>query len=288
MQVTVDPQSGFCFGVVYAIQTAEDELAHSNSLYCLGDIVHNNMEVERLQNKGLKVIDHEQLKSLKNARVLIRAHGEPPETYRIAIENNIELVDASCPVVLKLQNRIRQGYEEGKDVQVVVYGKAGHAEVNGLIGQTNGTAIIVENKDDLAKIDFRRPIRFFSQTTQPTAGFHEMVEEITRRVRKEGKDAHLQVEANDTLCRQVSNREPRLRNFSLEHNVILFVSGKKSSNGKALYEVCKEVNPRTYFLSSWSEVDLAWFKPGETVGICGATSTPRWLMDDIAGKLRVC
>jgi 4-hydroxy-3-methylbut-2-enyl diphosphate reductase len=285
MQVTVDPQSGFCFGVVYAIQMAEEVLEEQGMLYCLGDIVHNNMEVERLQAKGLKIIDHEQLRGLKNTRVLIRAHGEPPETYRIAIENNIELIDASCPVVLKLQNRIRQGYEENSDAQVVVYGKEGHAEVNGLVGQTNGTAIVVDSEADLDKIDFTKPIRFFSQTTQPSSGYRDMVEAIVRRVRQHGKDENLLVEANDTLCRQVSNREPQLIQFSRQHDVILFVSGKKSSNGKVLHDVCKEINPRTYFVSSWSEVDLAWFKPSDHVGICGATSTPRWLMDEIADKL---
>jgi 4-hydroxy-3-methylbut-2-enyl diphosphate reductase len=287
MQVTVDPQSGFCFGVVYAIQMAEEVLEEQGMLYCLGDIVHNNMEVERLQAKGLKIIDHEQLRGLKNTRVLIRAHGEPPETYRIAIENNIELIDASCPVVLKLQNRIRQGYEENSDAQVVVYGKEGHAEVNGLVGQTNGTAIVVDSEADLDKIDFTKPIRFFSQTTQPSSGYRDMVEAIVRRVRQHGKDENLLVEANDTLCRQVSNREPQLIQFSRQHDVILFVSGKKSSNGKVLHDVCKEINPRTYFVSSWSEVDLAWFKSSDHVGICGATSTPRWLMDEIAEKLSV-
>jgi 4-hydroxy-3-methylbut-2-en-1-yl diphosphate reductase len=287
MEVTVDPQSGFCFGVVYAIQMAEEELERGGSLYCLGDIVHNNMEVERLEAKGLKIIDHEQLKELRNARVLIRAHGEPPETYRTAIRNNIELIDASCPVVLKLQNRIRQGYEENSDVQIVVYGKEGHAEVNGLVGQTNGTAIIVDDITDLEKINFSKPIRFFSQTTQPSIGYRSMVEEIVKRVRLEGNDDQLLVEANDTLCRQVSNREPQLIQFSKRHDVILFVSGKKSSNGKVLHDVCKEVNPRTYFVSSWNEVDLSWFGTGDSVGICGATSTPGWLMEEIAEKLRV-
>jgi len=287
MEVIVDPQSGFCFGVVHAIQMAEEELDDKGTLYCLGDIVHNNMEVDRLQARGLKVIDHEQLKNLKNTRVLIRAHGEPPETYRIAIENNIELIDASCPVVLKLQNRIRQGAAEGEDVQIVVYGKKGHAEVNGLVGQTDGKAIIVDSLSALDQIDFTRPIRFFSQTTQPTSGYREMLEEIARRIRKEGKSEQLLLETNDTLCRQVSNREPQLTQFAKQHQVILFVSGKKSSNGKVLHDVCKRVNQRTYFVSTWQEIDLSWIKEGDSVGICGATSTPRWLMEDIAGKLRV-
>lgn len=286
MNVTIDPHSGFCFGVVYAIQMAEDELDAGGELYCLGDIVHNNMEVERLQAKGLKIIDHDQLKNLKNARVLIRAHGEPPTTYRTAIQNNIELIDASCPVVLKLQNRIRNGFEGDSSAQIVIYGKPGHAEVNGLVGQTNGEAIIVENTDDLKKVDFTRPIRFFSQTTQPSIGYREMVDELVRRVRKEGKDENLLLEANDTLCRQVSNREPQLKQFSAKHDVILFVSGKKSSNGKVLYEVCKSVNPQSYFVSSWDEVNPEWLHSASSVGICGATSTPMWLMEDIATKIQ--
>ncbi len=286
MKVTIDVNSGFCFGVVFAIQMAEDELNNSGSLYCLGDIVHNNMEIERLQKKGLKIINHEEFAQLRDTKVLIRAHGEPPETYRTAIENNIELIDASCPVVLKLQNRIRNGAEHLGDGQLVVYGKPGHAEVNGLVGQTEGKAIIVETIDDLEKLDFSRPIQFFSQTTQPTSGFKEMREEIQRRMREAGSGNELELEANDTLCRQVSNREPQLREFAAAHTVILFVSGKKSSNGKVLFEVCKEVNPRTYFISNLDEVQPEWLTDAESVGICGATSTPMWLMEDVAEKLR--
>jgi 4-hydroxy-3-methylbut-2-enyl diphosphate reductase len=286
MKVTIDVNSGFCFGVVFAIQMAEDELNNSGSLYCLGDIVHNNMEIERLQKKGLRIINHEEFAQLRDTKVLIRAHGEPPETYRTAIENNIELIDASCPVVLKLQNRIRNGVEHLGDGQLVVYGKPGHAEVNGLVGQTEGKAIIVETIDDLEKLDFSRPIQFFSQTTQPTSGFKEMREEIQRRMREAGSGNELELEANDTLCRQVSNREPQLREFAAAHTVILFVSGKKSSNGKVLFEVCKEVNPRTYFISNLDEVQPEWLTDAESVGICGATSTPMWLMEDVAEKLR--
>jgi len=286
MEVTIDVNSGFCFGVVFAIQMAEDELKQSGSLYCLGDIVHNNMEVERLQAKGLKIIDHEQFAQLSNTKVLIRAHGEPPETYRIAIENNIELIDASCPVVLKLQNRIRNGYEHLGEGQIVVYGKEGHAEVNGLVGQTNGKAIIVESVEDLDKLDYAKPIQFFSQTTQPTEGFRQMRAEIERRVGAAGLDNAMQLESNDTLCRQVSNREPQLREFAAAHDVILFVAGKKSSNGWVLYNVCKEVNPAAYFVSSWEEVNLDWFDAKSRIGICGATSTPMWLMEEIADKLK--
>lgn len=286
MEVTIDVNSGFCFGVVFAIQMAEDELKQSGSLYCLGDIVHNNMEVERLQAKGLKIIDHEKFAQLSNTKVLIRAHGEPPETYRIAIENNIELIDASCPVVLKLQNRIRNGYEHLGEGQIVVYGKEGHAEVNGLVGQTNGKAIIVESVEDLDKLDYAKPIRFFSQTTQPTEGFKQMRAEIERRVGAAGLDNAMQLESNDTLCRQVSNREPQLREFAAAHDVILFVAGKKSSNGWVLYNVCKEINPAAFFVSSWEDVNLDWFDAKSRIGICGATSTPMWLMEEIAEKLK--
>jgi 4-hydroxy-3-methylbut-2-enyl diphosphate reductase len=286
MEVTIDVNSGFCFGVVFAIQMAEDELKQSGSLYCLGDIVHNNMEVERLEAKGLKIINHEQFAQLSNTKVLIRAHGEPPETYRTAIENNIELIDASCPVVLKLQNRIRNGYEHVGEGQIVVYGKEGHAEVNGLVGQTNGRAIIVESVDDLDKLDYSKPIQFFSQTTQPTEGFRQMRAEIERRIAEAGGDNPLQLESNDTLCRQVSNREPQLREFAAAHDVILFVAGKKSSNGWVLYNVCKEINPNSFFVSSWDEVNLDWFETESRIGICGATSTPMWLMEEIASNLK--
>ena len=286
MEVTIDVNSGFCFGVVFAIQMAEDELKNSGNLYCLGDIVHNNMEVERLEKKGLKIIDHEQFKTLRDTKVLIRAHGEPPETYRTAIENNIDLIDASCPVVLKLQNRIRNGVENLGEGQIVVYGKEGHAEVNGLVGQTNGKAIIVDTIEDLGKLDYYKPIQFFSQTTQPTEGFKLMRDEIQRRINESGNSNEIVLESNDTLCRQVSNREPQLREFAANHDIIVFVSGKKSSNGKVLFDVCHEVNAQSYFVSTWEEVDASWFDNDSKVGICGATSTPMWLMEDIAEKLR--
>ena len=286
MEVTIDVNSGFCFGVVFAIQMAEDELNNSGNLYCLGDRVHNNMEVERLEKKGLKIIDHEQFKTLRDTKVLIRAHGEPPETYRTAIENNIELIDASCPVVLKLQNRIRNGVENLGEGQIVVYGKEGHAEVNGLVGQTNGKAIIVDTIEDLGKLDYSKPIQFFSQTTQPTEGFKLMRDEIQRRINESGNSNEIVLESNDTLCRQVSNREPQLREFAANHDIVVFVSGKKSSNGKVLFDVCHEVNAQSYFVSTWEEVDSSWFDNDSKVGICGATSTPMWLMEDIAEKLR--
>lgn len=290
MKITIDSESGFCFGVVFAIQMAEAELDVSGSLYCLGDIVHNNMEVDRLTKKGLKIINHEQLKDLRDCKVLIRAHGEPPETYQTAIQNNIELIDASCPVVLKLQNRVRTSFDDVKkhNGQVVIYGETGHAEVNGLVGQTNGEAIILTGEHDLHKIDFTRPIYLFSQTTKSSEGFRKMRDLIESKV-KEYKGV-LETEdfiANDTICRQVSNREPQLEKFAAAHDVIIFVSGKKSSNGKALYGVCKNINPRTHFISEVSEVQLSWFDGAESVGICGATSTPMWLMQDVAAFLEL-
>lgn len=289
MKITIDPHSGFCFGVVYAIQMAEEELERSGTLYCLGDIVHNNVEVDRLKAKGLKIIDHTDLRSLHDCKVLIRAHGEPPETYQIALKNNIELIDASCPVVLKLQNRVRASYDEvvANDGQVVIYGEAGHAEVNGLVGQTGGKALIVKNEEDLDKIDYSRPIYFFSQTTKSSKGFEHMQSLIEERSRK-AQESEIQEEylsTNDTICRQVSNREPQLRKFSEQFDLVLFVSGKKSSNGKALFEVCRTVNPRTYFISDVDEINLDWFDGIQSVGICGATSTPMWLMQKVATHL---
>lgn len=285
MKVTIDPHSGFCFGVVYAIRMAEEELERDKKLYCLGDIVHNNMEVDRLRSKGLEIINHEQLKNLRDCKVLIRAHGEPPETYQLAIQNNIELIDASCPVVLKLQNRVRNSFddvEEGEG-QIVIYGEAGHAEVNGLVGQTQQKAIIVKTEEDLARVDFTKPIHFFSQTTKSTAGFEKMEQMIQERIiRTKGSLEEGDFITNDTLCRQVSNREPQLQRFAKSHDVILFVSGKKSSNGKALYSVCQAANPKSYFISDSTEIQPEWFEGVETVGVCGATSTPMWLMEKVA------
>lgn len=284
LEVEIDQDSGYCFGVEYAIRMAEDAMAENKKLYCLGDIVHNDMEVQRLHGKGLRVINHEQLRELTDCKVLIRAHGEPPETYKIAMENNIELIDASCPVVLKLQNRVKNAYDK-MDVQkgqVVLYGKKGHAEVSGLNGQTNGNAIIVMDEGDLDQIDFSRPVTLFSQTTKSTKGFYKIKEIIESRLeaaKQPEKETYLN--ANDSICRQVSNREPKLVAFSQEHDVILFVSGKKSSNGRALYQVCEAQNPQSYFIESEAEIDLKWFENNQTVGICGATSTPMWLMERV-------
>jgi len=283
MNVTIDTNSGFCFGVVNAIQAAENILKHEEKLYCLGDIVHNNKEVDRLTDLGLIIIDHEQFKQLRNEKVLIRAHGEPPSTYKTALENGIELIDASCPVVLKLQNNVRLGNEKMKEQggQLVIYGKQGHAEVSGLAGQTNGEAIVVNSKEDLVKkVDFSKPVNLFSQTTQSIEGFNEIVQTIEKNQEEEGAKGKFII--HDTICRQVSHRAPQLRVFAKKHDVILFVSGKKSSNGKYLYGVCKESNPRSYFISSKEEIDFSWFKKNDSIGICGATSTPRWLMDEVA------
>jgi 4-hydroxy-3-methylbut-2-enyl diphosphate reductase len=284
MEVTIDKNSGYCFGVEFAIKMAEDEMEVSDKLYCLGDIVHNDMEVKRLSEKGLVVIDREQLQSLTNCKVLIRAHGEPPETYRTAIENNIELIDASCPVVLKLQHRVKTAFDkmEREKGQIVIYGKKGHAEVIGLTGQTLEKAIVVMEDKDLDKVDYSRPVTLFSQTTKSTKGFYELKSKIEDRIKAEkGELSEVDFNANDSICRQVSNREPQLQRFSKENDVILFVSGKKSSNGRALFQVCLAENSRSYFVENETEINSAWFSPEDKVGICGATSTPMWLMERV-------
>ena len=288
LKITVDPKSGFCFGVVYAIEMAENILKKDNKLYCLGDIVHNNREVDRLNNLGLEIIDHKRLSELNDCKVLIRAHGEPPSTYEIALKNNIKLLDASCPVVLKLQHQIKEGYETIKKIngQVIIYGKEGHAEVTGLVGQTNGEAIIVTTKEDISKIDFEKPIYIYSQTTKSPKAFQDIVDEIKKELIALGKDVDLKFVVHDTLCRQVSGREPQLKTFASENDVIVFVSGTKSSNGKMLFLSCKEQNKQSYFVSDTKEIDENWFKNSNSVGICGATSTPRWLMDEVADYIK--
>jgi 4-hydroxy-3-methylbut-2-enyl diphosphate reductase len=290
MEITIDKNSGYCFGVEFAIKMAEDEMEHSEKLYCLGDIVHNDMEVKRLSEKGLEVIDREQLSQLSDCKVLIRAHGEPPETYKTAIENNIELIDASCPVVLKLQHRVKNAFDkmEREEGQIVIYGKKGHAEVIGLTGQTLEKAIVVMEDSDLEKIDFTRPVTLFSQTTKSTKGFYEISKKIEERIKaSKGELTELDYNANDSICRQVSNREPQLQRFSKENDVILFVSGKKSSNGKALYQVCLNENSRSFFIENETELDLEWFSKNDKVGICGATSTPMWLMEQVKEYLEL-
>ncbi|MEM8895572.1 MAG: 4-hydroxy-3-methylbut-2-enyl diphosphate reductase [Bacteroidota bacterium] len=288
MNIEIDEKSGYCFGVEFAIQMAEDEMEEGGSLYCLGDIVHNDMEVKRLHAKGLRVISKDELADLHDCKVLIRAHGEPPETYQTALRNNIELIDASCPVVLKLQNRVKHAHDQMSDNngQIVIYGKNGHAEVIGLAGQTNKEAIVVMTDEDLDKIDYSKPVTLFSQTTKSTKGFYHIKEEIERRINEANGSLNFEgFTANDSICRQVSNREPQLEKFSQRHDVILFVSGKKSSNGKALYGVCKSFNERSYFIENETELELEWLEGAESVGICGATSTPMWLMEQVASYI---
>lgn len=280
MKIEIDTNSGFCFGVVKAIETAESELKKGKQLYCLGDIVHNDAEVKRLEDKGLKTINYNEFKSLKNVKVLLRAHGEPPETYRIAKENNIDLIDASCPIVLNLQKKIDTAYIDfsGIEGQIVIYGKEGHAEVIGLLGHTDNKGIVISEIKDLDKIDYTKPINIFSQTTKSRSSYLKIIEEIKKRMIKEkGKD-DLNFISNDSTCRQVSNRDVFLEEFAGKHDIIIFVSGKKSSNGKILYQVCKNKNERTYFISDSDELNRSWFKNTDSVGICGATSTPEWLM----------
>lgn len=275
LQVTIDKSSGFCFGVVYAIDMAEDILDQYDYLYCLGDIVHNDEEVARLKQRGLRIIDHEQLDSLHNERVLIRAHGEAPSTYELALKNNLTLIDASCPVVLKLQNRIKSSHDENE--KILIFGKHGHAEVIGLQGQTDGNAIVFQDITELDTIELPSKFTLYSQTTKSTDKFYQIKDELIKR----GYD----VKANDTICRQVSNRYDELAEFVVKYDKIIFVSGKKSSNGKVLYDVCKKHNPNAYFISSEEELDVNWFNPDDKVGICGATSTPMWLMEKVKQKI---
>lgn len=278
-QIEIDPGSGFCFGVVTAITKAEEELQQSGSLYCLGDIVHNNTEVDRLGNCGLVTITHADLEKLRNVKVLLRAHGEPPSTYNIAEKNGIKIIDATCPVVLRLQRRIKSAHAEhpaSEGAQIVIYGKKGHAEVNGLVGQTDGRAIVVQSIDELSAVDFNRDIYLYSQTTKSIEGFHNLIEEIKKR-----KSPDSIFEYHDTICRQVANRVGALRAFAANHDVVIFVSGAKSSNGKVLYSECHSINPATRLISTPDEIDPSWLTNAETIGICGATSTPRWLMEKV-------
>jgi 4-hydroxy-3-methylbut-2-enyl diphosphate reductase len=271
VKIEIDDNSGFCFGVVFAISMAEDILDTEGKLFCLGDIVHNDEEVARLTAKGLQIIDYEQLKNIRNEKVLIRAHGEPPETYKLAMENNIELVDASCPVVLKLQNRIREAYNEKE--QILIYGKHGHAEVKGLVGQTNGEAIVIENFDELEKHELPKKLQLFSQTTKRTKNLFKLKATL--------EEKGIEVDFNDTLCRQVSNRDVQLPAFVKKFDTVIFVAGLKSSNGKVLFDVCKENNANTFFVSSKNELKKEWFNDNDSVGICGATSTPQWQMEEV-------
>lgn len=286
VQIEIDNGSGFCFGVTTAIKKAEEELAKGGKLYCLGDIVHNGMEVERLHEAGLITIDHEQMEELQGVKVLLRAHGEPPETYVLAERNNIEIIDATCPVVLQLQRRIKKQYVNNPEAQIVIFGKNGHAEVLGLVGQTESHAIVVEKFEDVkqlkatGQLDFSKDIYLYSQTTKSLDEFHRIIEYCQEHI-VEGAV----FKSFDTICRQVANRMPNIAAFASKHDVILFVSGRKSSNGKVLFKECKSVNANSYQIESADEIDMNWFKDVETVGICGATSTPKWLMEECREKI---
>jgi len=275
LDVTIDTNSGFCFGVEYAIEIAEEILNEEGKLYCLGDIVHNDREIKRLEKMGLNIIDHNQFNKIRDAKVLIRAHGEPPSTYDIAIKNNITLMDASCPVVLKLQNRIKKSHD--KKERIYIYGKHGHPEVKGLIGQTGKDATVFQNFDELEIEKLPKSITLYTQTTKSKEKFYEIVSKLNRS----GVDVHV----NDTLCRQVSNRDSQLQNFSNDFDKIVFVSGTKSSNGNALFNVCKQNNDNSYFVSSSEEVKENWFSKNDKIGVCGATSTPMWLMEEVKEKI---
>lgn len=281
-KIEIDRLSGCCFGVAKAISKAEEELKKGGTLYCLGDIVHNNIEVERLAKMGLITINHEQFRELKNVRVLLRAHGEPPSTYEIAKQNNIEIIDASCPVVLGLQKRINKKYafRAHDDSQIVIFGKRGHAEVNGLLGQTDESAIIIESKEEINKLDFSRDISLFSQTTKPLDGFHEIGELISSHMQEGAK-----FEFYDTICRQVSNRVPNIQEFAASHDLIIFIAGEKSSNGKVLFAECKKKNPNSYLIHTPEELDPELIKEEISIGICGATSTPKWQMEAVAERI---
>lgn len=290
LKIEIDNGSGFCFGVTTAIQKAEEELAKGNTLYCLGDIVHNGMECDRLRQLGLITIDHEQLSQLHHAKVLLRAHGEPPATYELARKNHIEIIDATCPVVLQLQKRIKRQYDESRSVecgaksdkcpQIVIFGKKGHAEVLGLVGQTQSEAIVIENVDEVGRLDFTRDIYLYSQTTKSLDEFHRIIEYIQQHISPTAT-----FRSFDTICRNVANRMPNISNFATKHDLVLFVCGRKSSNGRVLYNECLRVNANTHMIEGPEEIDPAWLNGIETVGICGATSTPKWLMEQCRDAL---
>ncbi len=274
IQVEIDNGSGFCFGVTTAIKKAEEELAKGNALYCLGDIVHNGMECERLRQMGLITINHDDLHHLHDVKVLLRAHGEPPATYELARRNNIEIIDATCPVVLQLQKRIKQQFESTPDAQIVIFGKQGHAEVLGLVGQTMGSAVVIEHFDEVVKLDFTRPIFLYSQTTKSLDEYHRVIDYIQSHMAPD-----VPFRSFDTICRSVANRMPSISQFASRHDLILFVCGRKSSNGRVLLSECLLVNPNTHLVESPEEIEAQWLQGVKTVGICGATSTPKWLME---------
>jgi 4-hydroxy-3-methylbut-2-enyl diphosphate reductase len=288
MKITIDSKSGFCAGVTSAIHGAEEELKVNQKLYCLGDLVHNSAEMERLKKLGLEVITYDQFKLLKNERVLIRAHGEPPSTYEIAAQNNLTLLDYSCPVVLKLQKRIKDGFDKSQkqNGQIVIYGKPGHAEVIGLNGQIDDQAIIISSPENLEGINFSKPVVLFSQTTKDETGFYQTAENIRAGMISAGQNPDNNLIINNTICRLVSKRVPQLRKFAAEHDIILFVSGIKSSNGQFLFSICLEVNKRCHLVPDVSYLQKEWFKQNDSVGVCGATSTPMWLMEEVAEAVK--
>ncbi|MBR1940507.1 MAG: 4-hydroxy-3-methylbut-2-enyl diphosphate reductase [Bacteroidaceae bacterium] len=282
IQVEIDSASGFCHGVVTAIQKAEEELRQGGTLYCLGDIVHNNREVERLTELGLITIDHEQLSQLHDTKVLLRAHGEPPQTYEIAAKNHIQIIDATCPVVLSIQRRIKKEYDKQEpDTQIVIYGKNGHAEVLGLVGQTQGQAIVIEHMEEAKQLDFSKSIRLYSQTTKSLDEFRKIVDYIQQHI---SPDATF--EYYDTICRQVANRIPNIRRFAASHELVFFVSGKKSSNGKVLFGECLQVNPNSHFIDRPEAIEDRLLEGVSSIGICGATSTPKWLMEEVSEAIK--
>lgn len=274
VQIEIDNGSGFCFGVTTAIQKAEEELAAGKTLYCLGDIVHNGMECERLKQLGLVTINHEEMSKLHGVKVLLRAHGEPPSTYEMARKNDIEIIDATCPVVLQLQRRIKKQYDMCPDAQIVIFGKPGHAEVLGLVGQTESKAIVIANVEEVKQLDFTRDIYLYSQTTKSLDEFHRIIEYIQEHISPEAT-----FKSFDTICRQVANRMPNISAFATRHDLVLFVCGRKSSNGKVLYNECKSVNPNSHLIEGPEEIQKEWLEGVRTIGICGATSTPKWLME---------
>lgn len=289
MKIEIDQKSGFCFGVHNAVEIAEEALLDGEKVYSLGSLMHNDMEMQRLSSLGLITIAHEQFRILKNCKVLIRAHGEPPETYRVALENNITIIEATCPIVRKLQSKIKKTWNEIKDRkgQIVIFGKPGHAEVIGLLGQTDSEGLLVSKASDIDKIDFSRPVALFSQTTMEITEFANIRQLIYDRMKAKGvADPEQDLMVFNTVCGQVSGREPHLRAFAAEHDTIIFVSGKDSSNGRMLYSVCKSINPDTHFISSVEEIEKSWFEGRESVGVCGATSTPRWLIRKVKEYIR--
>lgn len=285
--IDIDTHSGFCYGVVRAIEQAEKYLEENSELHSLGSIVHNSTEISRLAERGLSTINYNQLSEMKDNVVFIRAHGEPPSSYKIAEQNNLKIIDCTCPVVLKLQERVKENYKEVKKTngQLVIFGKVGHAEVNGLIGQVNGDATIIEKMEDIEILDFKRPIYIFSQTTKDPEIYNQICDTIKSRIIESGSSIET-FKVFNTICGQVSSRHPHLKRFSKSHSIIIFVSGKESSNGKILYDLCHKENPRSYKIETKEEIDLSWFKEGDSVGICGATSTPKWLLENIADYLK--